>query len=134
MWFIYWFSYILNAFQSFLFDSFFPCFTFVHSSFSTAFIIKTYTRTHHNYLKYGHSKRHPRDPIVDNEICTGFLCDQNKCLPKALVCDGVIDCPLDETDEKDCDNIHEGLCDSRIVLRSHTLHPLTYLRKQYLNL
>lgn len=69
--------------------------------------------------------------IVDNEICSGFMCDQNKCLPKALVCDGVIDCPIDETDEKDCDNIHEGSCNSHIVLRSHT--PNVYIENNTKN-
>lgn len=47
--------------------------------------------------------------LVENEICTNFQCDQTKCLQTSLVCDGIVDC-IDETDEKDCDNFHEGWC------------------------
>lgn len=48
---------------------------------------------------------------VDNEICMNFQCDQTKCIATSLVCDGIIDC-IDESDEKDCENIHEGRYDS----------------------
>lgn len=65
----------------------------------------------HHHPNIGHSKRHQSN-LVDNEICTNFSCDQTKCIPHSLVCDGVIDC-IDETDERDCDNIHEGWCGSR---------------------
>lgn len=54
---------------------------------------------------YHHSQK-----SVDNEICTNFQCDQNKCISTALVCDGILDC-LDQSDEKDCENVHEGWCD-----------------------
>lgn len=31
-----------------------------------------------------------------------FTCDDNSCVPITARCDGVIDCPNDRADEKDC--------------------------------
>lgn len=48
----------------------------------------------------------------DNEICiagTEFQCDETKCILSTQVCDGIVDC-LDNTDERDCENVHEGWC------------------------
>lgn len=48
----------------------------------------------------------------DNEICiagTEFQCDETKCILSTQVCDGIVDC-VDNTDERDCENVHEGWC------------------------
>ncbi|XP_075168916.1 corin serine peptidase isoform X2 [Haematobia irritans] len=37
-----------------------------------------------------------------NPKCSGFKCDNNRCLPKEYVCDGSLDC-MDHSDEKGCD-------------------------------
>lgn len=69
--------------------------------------------THTHKKNYRHQTL---EKSVDNEICTNFQCDETKCIQNSLVCDGVIDC-IDEADEKDCENVHEGSCDP------YTLHP-----------
>lgn len=56
--------------------------------------------------------KHQYIKTEDNEICiegTEFQCDETKCILSSQVCDGIVDC-LDNTDEKECENIHEGWC------------------------
>ena len=39
--------------------------------------------------------------------CSGFLCDQKRCIPADWQCDGHVDC-LDQTDESKCDSCSKG--------------------------
>lgn len=42
-----------------------------------------------------------------NPTCSGFLCDQRRCIPRDWMCDGHVDC-LDQTDEFQCDMCGNG--------------------------
>ncbi|XP_055853565.1 uncharacterized protein LOC129917171 isoform X2 [Episyrphus balteatus] len=42
-----------------------------------------------------------------NPVCSGFLCDQTRCIPNEYVCDGHLDC-MDQTDESKCDRCDSG--------------------------
>lgn len=59
--------------------------------------------------------------------CSGFLCDQRRCIPKDWKCDGHVDC-MDQTDESHCEpcgkgSIHCG--DSRCMSQRHVCDGIT---------
>ncbi|XP_055917784.1 uncharacterized protein LOC129950036 isoform X2 [Eupeodes corollae] len=42
-----------------------------------------------------------------NPVCSGFVCDQTRCIPNEYVCDGHLDC-MDQMDESKCDRCEAG--------------------------
>ena len=38
--------------------------------------------------------------LTDKDECPGFLCEDNTCISSSQVCDGIFDCPGDDTSDE----------------------------------